>query len=404
MAPTSQTIIATSRASLTGPGRSAQPAAFVRWGRALGARRILAAAIALSVAALPAAAEELVRVRVASAKTTVSITGKALSLDGRPWSGEALRASMRGGKLSIGSRSFRGPVTVSARGSLRLDGRALPGSLRLLPGAGSGIDVVNFVPLERYIASTVASETPASWPSEALKAQAVVARSYALHERARRAGELFDLEGSVISQRYAVGSVPESARAATRETAGLVLVFSGEPILAAFHSSSGGTTASAAEVWGEEIAYLRSVSSPDDAAPDYFWSYEIALTDLSAALREAGYSPGRIDDVRIAERSRSGRVVAVRAGALELSGRDLREVLGGRALRSAMFDARLEGDRVRFLGSGSGHGVGLCQWGASELARQGRSYRQILAHYYPGTNLRRIGTPGPVAGHWSATR
>ncbi len=254
------------------------------------------------------------------------------------------------------------------------------------------------------MASSVASETPASWPAEALRAQAVVARSYALHERARRADLSFDLEGSVISQRYAVARVPESARSASRATSGQVLVFGGAPILAAFHASSGGSTASAAEVWGEEIAYLHSVTSPDDAAPDYFWSYEIALRDIEAALREAGYAPGRVEDVRISERSDSGRVLVLRVGVVELSGRDLREVLGGRALRSAKFDARTAGDRVRFLGSGSGHGVGLCQWGASELARRGRSYRQILAHYYPGTNLRRVGAPGAEAGDWSATR
>ena len=187
---------------------------------------------------------------------------------------------------------------------------------------------------------------------------------------------------------------PATARSAAQATRGQVLIFSGEPILAAFHSSSGGATASAAEVWGREIPYLRTVSSPDDAAPDYFWSYEIALDDLAAALREAGFAPGRIDHVSVQERSASGRALAVSVGALELTGRNLREVLGGRALRSSMFDARIEGDSVRFLGSGSGHGVGLCQWGASELARRGQSYRQILAHYYPGTSLRT----------WRATR
>ena len=342
--------------------------------------------------------------RVASARPSVTVTGKGLEIDGRPIAAETLRASASGGQVWIGKRSHRGPVTLSSRGALRLDGRPLPGRLRLLPAAGEGLDVVNVVPLETYVASSVASETPAIWPAEALKAQAVVARSYALHERARRAGESFELEGSVISQRYAVGSVPESARLATRATRDQVLIFAGAPILAAFHSSSGGATASAAEVWGEDVAYLRSVSSPDDSAPDYFWSYEITLADLSDALREAGYAPGEVRDVRIADVSRSGRVLALRIGALALSGRDLREVLGGRALRSAKFDARIDGDRVRFLGSGSGHGVGLCQWGASELARQGQSYRGILAQYYPGTRLRRIGAPGSVAGNWSATR
>ncbi len=369
----------------------------------MSARRVLAATLALGLGALPAAAEEFVRVRVSIARPAVSVSGQGLAIDGRPFAGESLRASARGGQIEIGPRSHRGAVTLSARSSLRLDGQLLPGRLRLVP-SGGGLDVVNVVPLETYVASSVASETPARWPVEALKAQAVVARTYALHERARRKGESFDLEGSVISQRYAVGSVSTSARAATRATVGQVLVFAGGPILAAFHSSSGGATASAEEVWGREVAYLRSVSSPDDAAPDYFWSYEISLGDLSAALREAGYAPGDVRDVEIAEVSRSGRVISLRIGALTLAGRDLREVLGGRALRSAKFDVRVEAGRVRFLGSGSGHGVGLCQWGASELARQGQSFRRILAHYYPGTNLRRIGAPGAVAGDWSATR
>ncbi|MGH7290411.1 MAG: SpoIID/LytB domain-containing protein [Myxococcota bacterium] len=343
-------------------------------------------------------------VRVANAVPAVSVAGQGLSVDGKTFRGDSLRASMRDDQLWIGSRSTRGTVSISARGGLRLDGRALPGTLRLVPREGGRLDAVNVVPLEAYVASTVASETPKEWPLEALKAQAVVARSYALHQRARRGVEVFDVEADVISQRYAVGAVPEGARNAARATAGQVLIFAGEPILAAFHASSGGATASAAEVWGEAVPYLRSVSSPDDAAPDYFWSYEIPSLDLAAALREAGYQPGRVDDVRVLERSDSGRAVSLHVGAAELSGRSLREVLGGRALRSAMFDARLDGETVRFLGSGSGHGVGLCQWGASELARRGQGYREILSHYYPGTNLRRVGASGPVAGDWSSTR
>jgi stage II sporulation protein D len=368
----------------------------------LAGRRVLAATVAILLAAPLAAAETSVRVRVATGKSSAVVAGSGLAIDGRAVGDDSARASLRDGQLWIGSRSFRSPVTLSARGGLRLDGRALPGRLRLLP-RGGGFDVVNVVPLETYVASSVASETPARWPAEALRAQAVVARSYALHQRARRANEPFDLEGSVISQRYAVGAVPEGARSAARATAGQVLIFAGQPILAAFHSSSGGATASAAEVWGEDISYLHSVSSPDDAAPDFFWSYEIRLRDLAAALREAGYAPGDVDAVSVSERSASGRVLRVRVGQLELAGRDLREVLGGRALRSAKFVARGDGERVLFLGSGSGHGVGLCQWGANELARQGRSYRQILSHYYPGTKLRRLGATGPVAGDWSAT-
>jgi stage II sporulation protein D len=245
------------------------------------------------------------------------------------------------------------------------------------------------VGLESYVERAVAGEVWASWPVEALKAQAVVARTYALHERQRNAAQRYDVESSVLSQRFARGPVARGIRAAARATAGEYLSWSDAPILAAFHSSAGGRTASASEVWGEDLPYLRSVESPDDAAPDYFWTYQIGLEDLRAALREAGLDP-RGRRVRVIERSPSGRAAQLEVLGARLSGRDLREVLGGRALRSALFDVRIEDGNARFLGSGAGHGVGLCQWGARELALRGRSYAEILTHYYPGTGLRRL--------------
>ena len=366
--------------------------------------RVLAAAVSLAVASGGARADETVRVRVAAGARSVTLSGSALRVDGQSVSASELVARSADGQIRAGGKARRRSIVVDARGPIRLDGRAYPGSLRLSARGGDSLDVVNLVALEPYVASAIASETPASWPIEALKAQAVVARSYALHERERRGGEPFDLEASVISQRYGVSQVPEAAFAAARATEGEYLAFAGEPILAAFHSSSGGATASAEEVWGEAVPYLRSVSSPDEAAPDYFWSYEISLADLTQALREAGYAPGSLSEVRVCQRSESGRVERIQLGSVLLSGRDLRELLGGRALRSALFDARVDEGRVRFLGSGSGHGVGLCQWGASELAKRGASYRRILAHYYPGSDLRRVRANGSGPDDWSARR
>jgi stage II sporulation protein D len=364
----------------------------------------LAAAVSLALASGSARADELVRVRVVAGSRGVTLSGTALRVDGHPVTVDELRVTAASGRIRIGGKARGVSVVVDARGPIRIDGRAFPGSLRLAARDEGALDVVNLVSLEPYVASAIASETPADWPLEALKAQAVVARTYALHERERRNGEPFDLEASVISQRYGVGSVPEGASAAARATEGEYLAYGGAPILAAFHSSSGGTTASAEEVWGEAVPYLRSVSSPDDAAPDYFWSYEISLSDLGSALREAGYSPGSLAEVRVTDRSDSGRVERIQLGSVLLSGRDLRELLGGRALRSALFDARVEDGSVRFLGSGSGHGVGLCQWGASELARRGSSYRGILAHYYPGSDLRRVQASSAGRNDWSARR
>jgi stage II sporulation protein D len=254
------------------------------------------------------------------------------------------------------------------------------------------------IALEPYVERAVAGEVWASWPPEALKAQAVVARTYALYERQRNAAQRYDVESSVLSQRFARGPVASGIRTAARATRGEYLSWSDAPILAAFHSSAGGRTASASEVWGEDLPYLRSVESPDDAAPDFFWTYQIGLEDLRAALREAGLDP-RGRRVRVLERSASGRAAQLEVLGARLSGRDLREVLGGRALRSALFDVRIEDGSARFLGSGAGHGVGLCQWGARELALRGQSYAEILTHYYPGTGLRRLGSrAGRAAG------
>ncbi len=258
---------------------------------------------------------------------------------------------------------------------------------------------IRAVDLETYVERSVAAEVYASWPAQALRAQAVVARTYVLHQRQVNGANAHDVESSVLSQRYRVGRVSERVRAATEATRGEYLAFgpAQTPILAAFHSSAGGRTAAAGEVWGLDLPYLRPVDSPDDAAPDFFWSYEIDVEDLRAALIEAGWPAGTGTEVRIVDRSPSGRARRAEVLGLDLSGRELRQVLGGRALRSALFDVRVDGAVVRFLGSGAGHGVGLCQWGTRELARRGRSYSEILAHYYPGTTLRRIGDPADVA-------
>ena len=248
---------------------------------------------------------------------------------------------------------------------------------------------VKTLPLERYVEGVVSGETYADWPADALKAQAVVARTYVLHQRARRRRQAFDVEPNVLSQRFLSDAPAPSVRRAVAATRGEYLSFESTPILAVFHSSSGGRTASSEEVWGQALPYLRSVESPDDGAPDYFWSYEIARADLVLALHEAGL-PVASAELGALERSSSGRVARLEIGGMSVSGRQLREVLGGRALRSALFEARETETGVLFLGSGAGHGVGLCQWGSRELARRQRGYREILAHYYPGTSLRRI--------------
>jgi stage II sporulation protein D len=341
------------------------------------------------VSGLAAHADDRVRVRIEAGARSVPVSGEALRVEGeRVPDGRVVVEPTGGGGIRAGSVTRSGSIRLISTGPIRVRDRALPGTVTVRSAGENGLDVINEVALEPYVERAVAGEVYADWPMEALKAQAVLGRTYALYERQRHRGADFDLEGSVLSQKYAAGPVPVRVQEAVGSTRGEFLSFGGEPILAAFHSAAGGQTATAEEVWGESLPYLRAVDSPDQECPEYFWSYEIERDDLMHVLKEAGFVPVRGEEIRVVERTASGRVAALQVAGVEFSGRSLREVLGGRAIRSTLFDVRVQDGLVRFLGSGAGHGVGLSQWGAHQMAREGRSYREILAHYFPGTRLR----------------
>ncbi len=341
----------------------------------------------LLVAGRDGAAEPAIRVRVVEGAASVRIAGEGLRIEGRPSRKAAIQVAAGRDRIRVDGTWRHGPVQVTGQGGVLVDGRWYTGWVKLMPRADGQLDIVNVVPLERYVPGSVAAEVYSSWPEEVLKAQAVIARTYALHERARSGAAPFDLEAGVISQGYVTGDVSSRVRKACDATRGVWLRFAGKPILAAYHSSAGGRTASAREVWGEELPYLRVVESPDDGGPDFFWSFEISEADLARALGEHGVAVSGVPRVEIGERSASGRVLRLRVGGAEIQGRDLRQVLGGAAIKSTLFDVRTTGGQVLFLGSGSGHGVGLSQWGARALAREGKSFEDILAHYYPGSEL-----------------
>ncbi len=265
----------------------------------------------------------------------------------------------------------------------------------------SGFDVINQVALEEYVAGTLGGEMISSWAPAALRAQAVACRSFVLYQMERRTAEPFDVTADVSSQRYlGVEGESDAAWAAVRATRGETLWDAGGPVLAAFHSASGGRTASAAEVWGTPIAYLRSVPvESEDASPDTYWRVAVSQQDLRRALEGLGIEIGAIEAVEVSRRSGSGRAAEVRfrgkAGRAKVTGRQLRQALGSSAIRSTMFDVRFgEGDeesdetgQVVFVGSGYGHGVGMSQWAAQGMALEGATYGDILDKFYPGTRL-----------------
>jgi stage II sporulation protein D len=262
-----------------------------------------------------------------------------------------------------------------------------------------GMWVVNAVPLEAYVAATLGREVYPSWHREVLKAQAVVTRTYALHERARRSGQPWHLEGGTLGQVYGgVDAELPPVLAAARATRGQYLAWRGQPILAVYHSASGGRTASSEEVWGRRLPYLVSIPVDDEEdSPDTYWRVAVAGSKLGRALAPLGIRVGRVRGMAVVERSPSGRArrlrVAGSRGSEGLSARALRTALGVDVIRSTLFEIQPDGDGFVFVGSGHGHGVGMSQWGARAMAERGASYRKILAAFYPGTTLTAAGAP-----------
>jgi stage II sporulation protein D len=257
----------------------------------------------------------------------------------------------------------------------------------------NGMQVINEVELEDYVAGILGREIYPDWHPETLNAQAVVARSYALHQRAASGGEAFDVEAGTASQVYGgVAAESPAIRAAVAATRGEYLAYEGEPILAVYHSASGGRTASSEEVWGRALPYLVSLEVDDEQdSPDTYWRASISKTKLGRALDSLGIQIGSPRELQVVDRSPSGRALRVQIrgdkGNHILEARALRVALGESVIRSTLFEIRPARDTFVFVGSGHGHGVGMSQWGAQSMAQRGSTYREIVQTFYPGTSL-----------------
>ncbi len=277
---------------------------------------------------------------------------------------------------------------------------AAPREIRVLLPDGS----VRVCELEDYVYLVTAGEMPASFQPEALKAQAVAARSYALYcaatgKHAAAGADVCSDPGccqamqseDALRERWGADYEAYAAklRAAAEETAGERLCYAGEPIFAAFHASSAGATEDSGAVWSS-LPYLVSVSSPESAetVPGFVTRLECAPLDfrdtLLSAFPEADLSGGPESWLGPVTRDASGRVASALLGGQTVSGTRLRALF---SLRSTAFTLEYRDGRFVFTVQGNGHGVGMSQYGAELLARGGADYREILAHYYPGAEL-----------------
>ena len=296
----------------------------------------------------------------------------------------------------VNGRSFRS-LRFSAPGSLQVNGKGYRGVIEV-SAKDKGLQVVNELPLEQYLIGLINCEISSQWPIESIKTQAVIARSYAFYQMQSRRNAPYHLESSVMDQVYD-GSDAEDSRAArgVEETAGEVLAFDGRVIQAFYHSNCGGHTEAAENVWGYPVSYLQGVACKYCAAAGAArWEYSVGLKKLEAQLKSGGIQVTGLRDIKPGRRNSSGRLAEVlllsAKGTEAVSAVTFRKAVGYSIVKSTNFDIRTAGDDAFFSGAGYGHGVGLCQWGSKQRAEDGFNYEEILAYYYPGTQLRKIGS------------
>ncbi|HSF67336.1 MAG TPA: SpoIID/LytB domain-containing protein [Nitrospiraceae bacterium] len=261
---------------------------------------------------------------------------------------------------------------------------------------GKGFLVINRVDVEEYVKGVVPAEVSSTWHPEMLKAQAVAARTYALYQQMLSATREYDVAATVQDQVYRgkQGVDPLILRA-VEDTRGLVVTYQDAPIYAAFSSTAAGLTEDAMNVWSKDYPYLKGVECPFDLmSPYYQWKSSFKMDTLEQNLRQQGFPVGKIATITPVSFSRGGRVAKLRVlhsgGELVLRGEELRKAVGYTIIPSTQFAIELIGRDVVLSGFGAGHAVGMCQWGAKELAELGYPFSTILRYYYPGTELQNM--------------
>ncbi len=361
--------------------------------------------------------------------------------------GDTVQVQVQNGKILLNKKSLAASLlefsAASAKDNenvlLNVDGKPYRGRL-LLKLSGDKLSVINELSIDAYLYGVVPEEMPSAWPTEALKAQTVAARTFAVFHRGRHVRDGYDVCADTHCQVYGGAAAEKPAStAAVDATRGMVLYSSGKPIDAFFHTDSGGMTENSEDVWGTYYPYLRAVR--EDTMKTSPWQVKYTVPELQIKLNEAGYTPGILKKIELTpltigrsaeDRSSSGRVQIIKffgtKGVATLTGNELRKLLG---LKSTLFDVRLEkpniqsikadmgfqekkisvnlpdeeernlsldkihvlsgreGENIVIFGYGWGHGLGLSQWGAKSLAAH-MDYRAILAHYYQNTELKKL--------------
>ena len=274
-----------------------------------------------------------------------------------------------------------------------INGRLFRGAMEFIRGDSGKITVVNHIELEDYVKGILYHEVSHYWPYEALKAQAVVSRSFALYQREQSKGKDYDLRSDIYSQVYG-GKTSERYRTnkAVDLSRGLVLTYNGKILPAYFHATCAGHTEDAALLWKTNLPPLKGVvCGYCQDSPHFNWHCDLTKKELKDKLVGAGYKLKDFKDILIQGHDPSGRIINLAIVTehkdIIIPGKDFRYIIGPNIIRSTNFTVKLMDNDVVFEGVGWGHGVGMCQWGAYFMSKKGFTYDKILSFYYPGSKI-----------------
>lgn len=351
----------------------------------------------------------MVRVCVAKDKDTVDVRIKGRYTIETLYTGEVLERSKRSlsttkviptnSGIKIGRKDF--PVfgiriVPVIKGEIYINKRRFRGIVDIVRTEGIKLLVINHVDIEDYLYGVLYYEMPHYWPTEALMAQAIAARTFALYRREEMKDKDYDLTNDSFSQVYG-GKAGErwTSKRAVNLTKGKVLKYKGKILPAYYHSSCGGYTENASQLWNIKSPVLEGRRCPYcKNARHSKWKAMFSYKQMEERLRKYGIKCKDITYIVEGPRDKSGRLETVRikdsGGVKNIPADKFRLSLGGTLIRSTNFTIEITRKGIIFRGKGWGHGVGMCQWGAYGMARKRHKHKKILGFYYPGAKIQRL--------------
>lgn len=296
----------------------------------------------------------------------------------------------------------KGPLKIKSNtgGKIKVNNHFYYGEIEIMNSFLEGkLLIINKIDLEKYLEGVISYEISPLWPEEAIKAQAVVARTYVLmhYQKNHNNKNSYVIDNTIAYQVYNGTLDNEKVKEIIKITEGEVIVYEDNLASVYYHSTCGGHTENIINVWSNKIflPYLKGVvcnycrNSPYSA----IWEYKISFLDLEKKLNRAGYKIKGIKEIKLLHSEETNRVISLiiynSNESICINANTFRSILGYNEFKSTIFDIKYQEKELVFRGQGWGHGVGMCQWGAKGMAEVNFNYTEIISYYFPNTNIKK---------------